>query len=84
MSSLAAARADNFRYPPDFDPKKHGTLNKVLWMSLHAAAWFFFSSVLEAASRATCAAAMACTLNVVTAKALLTPSRTHPHTHEQQ
>ncbi|KIZ00829.1 Coiled-coil domain-containing protein [Monoraphidium neglectum] len=28
MSSLAAARADNFRYPPDFDPKKHGTLNK--------------------------------------------------------
>lgn len=29
MSSLAAAKADNFRYPPDFDPKKHGTLNRV-------------------------------------------------------
>ncbi|GFR49466.1 hypothetical protein Agub_g11526 [Astrephomene gubernaculifera] len=28
MSSLAAARADNFYYPPDFDPKKHQTLNK--------------------------------------------------------
>lgn len=28
MSSLAAAKADNFRYPPDFDPKRHGTLNK--------------------------------------------------------
>jgi hypothetical protein len=28
MSSLAAARADNFYYPPDFDPKK-GSLNKV-------------------------------------------------------
>ncbi|KAG1664458.1 hypothetical protein FOA52_006304 [Chlamydomonas sp. UWO 241] len=28
MSSLAAARADNFYHPPDFDPKKHGTLNK--------------------------------------------------------
>lgn len=29
MSSLAAARADNFYYPPDFDPKK-GSLNKVV------------------------------------------------------
>jgi hypothetical protein len=29
MSSLAAARADNFYYPPDFDPVKHQTLNKV-------------------------------------------------------
>ncbi|EFJ45218.1 hypothetical protein VOLCADRAFT_106033 [Volvox carteri f. nagariensis] len=28
MSSLAAAKADNFYYPPDFDPKKHQTLNK--------------------------------------------------------
>ncbi|GFH25189.1 RibD_C domain-containing protein [Haematococcus lacustris] len=28
MSSLAAARADNFYYAPDFDPDKHGTLNK--------------------------------------------------------
>jgi hypothetical protein len=29
MSSLAAARADNFYYPPGFDPAKHGSLNKV-------------------------------------------------------
>lgn len=29
MSSLAAAKADNFYYPPDFDPQKHKTLNKV-------------------------------------------------------
>ena len=29
MSSLAAARADNFYHPPDFDPKKHKSLNKV-------------------------------------------------------
>lgn len=29
MSSLAAARADNFYYPPHFDPVKHGTLAKV-------------------------------------------------------
>jgi len=29
MSSLAAARADNFYYPPGFDPDKHGSLNKV-------------------------------------------------------
>eukprot|EP00879_Flechtneria_rotunda_P004471 GHRR01004725.1.p1 GENE.GHRR01004725.1~~GHRR01004725.1.p1 ORF type:complete len:306 (+),score=96.21 GHRR01004725.1:283-1200(+) len=28
MSSLAAARADNFYYPPGFDPQKHGSLNK--------------------------------------------------------
>ena len=28
MSTLAAARADNFYYPPNFDPKKGG-LNKV-------------------------------------------------------
>jgi hypothetical protein len=28
MSSLAAARADNFYYPPGFDPEKHGSLNK--------------------------------------------------------
>ncbi|GLI59751.1 hypothetical protein VaNZ11_001701 [Volvox africanus] len=28
MSSLAAAKADNFYYPADFDPKKHQTLNK--------------------------------------------------------
>ncbi|PNW86325.1 hypothetical protein CHLRE_02g082050v5 [Chlamydomonas reinhardtii] len=28
MSSLAAARADNFYYAPDFDPKKHKSLNK--------------------------------------------------------
>mmetsp|Transcript_31132 Transcript_31132/g.69199 ORF Transcript_31132/g.69199 Transcript_31132/m.69199 type:complete len:447 (-) Transcript_31132:278-1618(-) len=28
MSSLAAAKADNFYHPPDFDPKKHGSLNK--------------------------------------------------------
>eukprot|EP00877_Chromochloris_zofingiensis_P001314 jgi/Chrzof1/11183/Cz05g27070.t1 len=28
MSSLAAARADNFYYPPEFDPQKHGSLNK--------------------------------------------------------
>ncbi|KAG2494127.1 hypothetical protein HYH03_007765 [Edaphochlamys debaryana] len=28
MSSLAAARADNFYFPPDFDPVKHGSLNK--------------------------------------------------------
>jgi len=26
MSSLAAARADNFYYPKDFDPSKHNTL----------------------------------------------------------
>lgn len=29
MSSLAAARADNFYYPPHYDPKKHGGLNKL-------------------------------------------------------
>ncbi|MEW5297728.1 MAG: hypothetical protein WDW38_006908 [Sanguina aurantia] len=29
MSSLAAARADNFYYPPHFDPVKHGTLAKL-------------------------------------------------------
>ena len=29
MSSLAAARADNFYHPPDYDPKKHKSLNKV-------------------------------------------------------
>lgn len=29
MSSLAAARADNFYYPPNFDPVKHKTLAKV-------------------------------------------------------
>ncbi|PNH07365.1 SWI/SNF-related matrix-associated actin-dependent regulator of chromatin subfamily A-like protein 1 [Tetrabaena socialis] len=38
MSSLAAARADNFYYPPDFDPVKHQTLNKaslrILWTLL--------------------------------------------------
>ena len=28
MSSLAASRADNYFYPKDFDPQKHGTLNK--------------------------------------------------------
>ena len=28
MSSLAAARADNFYYPRDFDPSKHNTLNQ--------------------------------------------------------
>lgn len=28
MSSLAAARADNFYYPPSFDPNKHKSLNK--------------------------------------------------------
>jgi coiled-coil domain-containing protein 130 len=28
MSSLAAARADNFYYPPEFDPVKHKSLNK--------------------------------------------------------
>ncbi|GAX82928.1 hypothetical protein CEUSTIGMA_g10355.t1 [Chlamydomonas eustigma] len=28
MSSLAAARADNFYYPKDFDPNKHKSLNK--------------------------------------------------------
>lgn len=28
MSTLAAARADNFYYPPEFDPKKHKTLAK--------------------------------------------------------
>ena len=28
MSSLAASRADNFYYGPDFDGKKHGSLNK--------------------------------------------------------
>jgi hypothetical protein len=28
MSSLAAARADNFYYAPGFDPDKHKTLNK--------------------------------------------------------
>nr|CCA23962.1 conserved hypothetical protein [Albugo laibachii Nc14] len=28
MSSLAAARADNFYYPKDFDPKKHQSVNK--------------------------------------------------------
>ena len=33
MSSLAAARADNFYHPPDFDPKKHKSLNKV---NMHA------------------------------------------------
>lgn len=30
MSSLAAARADNFYYPPDFDGNKHGSLNGVI------------------------------------------------------
>eukprot|EP01054_Gregarina_sp_Poly1_P009546 Gregarina_sp_Poly_1__9545@NODE_600_length_7248_cov_149_324885_g463_i0_p4_GENE_NODE_600_length_7248_cov_149_324885_g463_i0NODE_600_length_7248_cov_149_324885_g463_i0_p4_ORF_typecomplete_len236_score31_81DUF572/PF04502_13/2_9e53_NODE_600_length_7248_cov_149_324885_g463_i046895396 len=29
MSSLAAARADGFYQPPEFDPRKHGTLNKL-------------------------------------------------------
>jgi coiled-coil domain-containing protein 130 len=29
MSSLSAARADNFYQPPNFDPKKHKTLNKL-------------------------------------------------------
>lgn len=29
MSSLAAARADNFYYPPNYDPAKHGSLNQV-------------------------------------------------------
>lgn len=29
MSSLAAARADNFYYPPDFDANKHKSLAKV-------------------------------------------------------
>ena len=28
MSSLAAARADNYYYPKEFNPQKHGTLNK--------------------------------------------------------
>ena len=28
MSSLAASRADNYYYPKDYDPRKHGTLNK--------------------------------------------------------
>ncbi|KAL8444737.1 hypothetical protein Emag_005366 [Eimeria magna] len=28
MSSLAAARADGFYYPPAFDPKTHGSLNR--------------------------------------------------------
>ena len=28
MSSLAAARADNFYYPKDFDPSKSNTLNQ--------------------------------------------------------
>ncbi|KXZ43532.1 hypothetical protein GPECTOR_88g475 [Gonium pectorale] len=28
MSSLAAAKADNFYFPPDFDPKRHQSLNK--------------------------------------------------------
>lgn len=28
MSSLAAARADNYYYPKDFDPKKHQSVNK--------------------------------------------------------
>ena len=28
MSSLAAARADNFYYPKDFDPRKSNTLNQ--------------------------------------------------------
>ncbi|KAL8447821.1 hypothetical protein Emed_004116 [Eimeria media] len=28
MSSLAAARADGFYYPPSFDPETHGTLNR--------------------------------------------------------
>ena len=28
MSSLAAARADNFYYPQNFDPKKSNTLNQ--------------------------------------------------------
>ena len=28
MSTLAAARADNFYFPPDHDPRK-GSLNKV-------------------------------------------------------
>lgn len=30
MSSLAAAKADNFYFPPEFDPAKHKSLNKVL------------------------------------------------------
>ena len=29
MSSLAAARADNFYHGPDYDPKKHKSLNKM-------------------------------------------------------
>ena len=29
MSSLAAARADNFYYAPDFNPDVHKSLNKV-------------------------------------------------------
>jgi hypothetical protein len=28
MSSLAAARADNFYYPKDFNPSQHNTLNQ--------------------------------------------------------
>eukprot|EP00922_Rhytidocystis_sp_ex-Travisia-forbesii_P070814 GHVS01105724.1.p1 GENE.GHVS01105724.1~~GHVS01105724.1.p1 ORF type:complete len:355 (+),score=63.54 GHVS01105724.1:111-1175(+) len=28
MSSLAASRADNFYYPPAYDPSKHGSINK--------------------------------------------------------
>ena len=28
MSSLAAARADNFYYPSGFDPSKHNTLQQ--------------------------------------------------------
>jgi hypothetical protein len=35
MSSLAAARADNFYYPPGFDPDKHGSLNKVCMQPPH-------------------------------------------------
>ena len=33
MSSLAAARADNFYYGPDFDPK-NGGINKVSMLSV--------------------------------------------------
>ena len=33
MSTLAAARADNFYYPPGWDPSK-GSLNKVLYWEL--------------------------------------------------
>jgi hypothetical protein len=39
MSSLAAARADNFYYPPGFDPAKHGSLNKVTSHPYSACTW---------------------------------------------